>query len=95
MIRCLSCHTLIRSGSRCPACARVVRLRRGNESGLRAATIARDGRRCANCGVMTTEQDGPTKTEVDHVVPIARGGTSTMGNLTVTCQSCNRKKGSR
>jgi 5-methylcytosine-specific restriction endonuclease McrA len=95
MTRCLSCRTLIRRGSRCARCARVLRLRRGNESQLRTATIARDGRRCANCGVLTNEQDGPTKTEVDHVVPVANGGASQMGNLVVLCRACNRRKGSK
>lgn len=29
---------------------------------------------------------------MDHIVPIARGGTSTKGNVTVSCQDCNRQK---
>lgn len=29
---------------------------------------------------------------MDHVVPIARGGTSTPGNIVASCQNCNRDK---
>lgn len=30
--------------------------------------------------------------EVDHLTPIARGGTSQIGNLTLACTPCNRAK---
>jgi hypothetical protein len=29
---------------------------------------------------------------MDHVVPVARGGKSTKGNLVPACKSCNDKK---
>jgi len=29
---------------------------------------------------------------MDHIVPIARGGRSTKGNLVTACKSCNNKK---
>jgi len=29
---------------------------------------------------------------MDHLVPLARGGTSTRGNIVPACQSCNRSK---
>jgi 5-methylcytosine-specific restriction endonuclease McrA len=29
---------------------------------------------------------------MDHIVPIARGGRSTRGNLVAACKSCNNKK---
>ncbi len=29
---------------------------------------------------------------MDHVVPVARGGRSTKGNVVPCCKSCNRKK---
>jgi len=40
---------------------------------------------CAYCG-------GPFPTEVDHVMPVARGGTSERSNLAAACQPCNREK---
>lgn len=30
---------------------------------------------------------------LDHIVPVARGGRSTRGNLVVCCRNCNRDKG--
>lgn len=42
---------------------------------------------CAYCG-------GPGGT-VDHVVPIARGGTSVRGNLAPACRPCNSSKGTK
>lgn len=29
---------------------------------------------------------------MDHVVPLARGGTSTQGNIVAACRECNRDK---
>ncbi|MGK5083949.1 HNH endonuclease [Bdellovibrionota bacterium FG-1] len=29
---------------------------------------------------------------MDHVVPLARGGTSTEGNIVAACRECNREK---
>lgn len=40
---------------------------------------------CAACGAKT-------KLEVDHIVPISKGGTSDRKNLQVLCRSCNRRK---
>ena len=30
---------------------------------------------------------------LDHIVPLARGGTTTPGNIVPSCRECNRKKG--
>ncbi len=32
------------------------------------------------------------KLTMDHIVPIARGGTSTQGNIVPACEECNREK---
>ena len=34
----------------------------------------------------------PKELTMDHVVPLARGGTSTKGNLVPACKNCNRDK---
>lgn len=44
---------------------------------------------CAYCGCAVT------KVHIDHVVPIAKGGKHEIGNLAVSCQSCNLSKGSK
>jgi 5-methylcytosine-specific restriction endonuclease McrA len=43
---------------------------------------------CAYCGSQESIQ-------ADHVVPIARGGTHSIGNLVAACARCNQSKGSK
>ena len=43
---------------------------------------------CAYCGA--TE-----KLELDHIVPLSRGGIHSIGNVTVACRSCNASKNNR
>lgn len=43
---------------------------------------------CHYCGCKTT----PRQLTMDHVVPIARGGRSTKGNVVPACKDCNNKK---
>lgn len=51
---------------------------------------ARDGDRCWYCGLepLLFAHDW----EIDHDVPIARGGTSELANLRLACRTCNRRK---
>lgn len=49
-----------------------------------AAKLAAYEGRCAYCGDLATE--------VDHVVPLARGGGHMLDNLVPACQPCNRSK---
>lgn len=59
---------------------------------LRQKVLVRDGFRCVRCGA--SPQDGPeVRLEVDHIVPISRGGKTEMSNLQTLCQRCNRGKG--
>ena len=34
----------------------------------------------------------PEELTLDHIVPVARGGRSTKGNMVVCCRSCNQAK---
>ena len=34
----------------------------------------------------------PTVLTMDHIVPLARGGKSTKGNIVVACKECNSQK---
>lgn len=52
--------------------------------------VRRHEGRCAYCAEVPEE--GLT---VDHVVPLSRGGTNTIGNLLPACGRCNRSKGAR
>lgn len=60
-------------------------------------TLARDGWRCQLCGVRTPKSkrgscadDAP---EVDHVIPLARGGVHALWNTQCLCRRCNSRKG--
>lgn len=41
---------------------------------------------CAYCGIR------PQRLEMDHVIPLSRGGNHTVSNVVPACGSCNRKK---
>ncbi|MCZ6801150.1 MAG: HNH endonuclease [Nitrospirae bacterium] len=43
---------------------------------------------CHYCG----HQFSPAQLSMDHIVPLARGGKSTKGNIVPSCVDCNRKK---
>ena len=43
---------------------------------------------CHYCGRKFPESD----LTLDHIVPVARGGRSTRGNLAVCCRACNQAK---
>ena len=43
---------------------------------------------CHYCGKKFPESE----LTLDHVVPVARGGKSTRGNLVVSCRACNQAK---
>lgn len=52
--------------------------------GRRDRILARDGR-CLRCGATT-------ELEVDHIVPVAHGGSNADENLQTLCRRCNREK---
>lgn len=88
------------------AATRAQRLRRKCRE--RAATVetvdplkvlARDGWRCKLCGVKTPQakrgtyaDDAP---ELDHIVPLARGGEHSYRNTQCACRRCNGAKGAK
>ncbi|MBS1370241.1 MAG: HNH endonuclease [Lentisphaeria bacterium] len=43
---------------------------------------------CHYCG----RKFPPEELTLDHIVPVARGGKSTKGNLVVCCRACNQEK---
>jgi 5-methylcytosine-specific restriction endonuclease McrA len=51
----------------------------------------RDRNRCQYCGKVFAQRD----LNLDHVVPLSRGGTSGWENVVCACISCNGRKGNR
>lgn len=51
--------------------------------------MKRDGFRCCICGA--TAADG-FRLEVDHIMPVSKGGKSTNDNLQTLCERCNKGK---
>jgi len=56
---------------------------------VRFRVLRRDGYRCRLCGL--TAEDG-VQLEVDHRVPVAKGGGNSESNLWTLCQPCNSGK---
>lgn len=56
---------------------------------IRPIILEQDDFTCQICG----DTDGPL--EIDHIVPLALGGTNDIENLQVLCRSCNRRKGAK
>ncbi len=53
---------------------------------LRAKIIARDEGKCVRCGATGYP-------EIDHAIPWAVGGKTSIENLQLLCHGCNMKKG--
>lgn len=47
------------------------------------------GHRCAYCN------GAPERLEIDHIIPVTRGGQHTPDNVVPACRSCNARKGNR
>lgn len=68
------------------------RVERGKVSNkMRFSIYARDGYRCCRCGASGRF----VKLEIDHIIPIAKGGKSTYDNLQTLCHNCNVEKGDK
>lgn len=56
---------------------------------LRSVVFKRDGYACQYCG------DKTQKLECDHIIPVTRGGSNDLTNLTTACKTCNGSKGNK
>ena len=63
--------------------------RKSIKPSLRFEILKRDNYRCQMCGV--TAKDGAAL-EIDHITPVAKGGTNDADNLQVLCRECNAGK---
>lgn len=56
----------------------------------------RDGWECAYCGAaLGWGHPSVIRPEVEHVIPLSRGGSNRLDNLVLSCGPCNRAKGTR
>ena len=55
---------------------------------VRQVVWRRDGGRCVQCGA-------EANLHFDHIIPVAKGGATTVENLQILCGPCNLSKGAR
>jgi hypothetical protein len=63
-------------------------------SDLREKIKNRDRYSCQICGLSTNDEKN-LLLEIDHIVPLSRGGITSEDNLQTLCWKCNRSKGAR
>ena len=90
---CSSCGRVFKDSDFkiCPYCGNKLSSRIGRQPiprKLRHQVFKRDGYRCRECGA-TNKQ---TRLHVDHIKPVARGGTNDLSNLQTLCEECNKSK---
>jgi len=91
---CTSCGRVLGDVdfSLCPYCGEQLSEREGRQpipDRIRHEVFKRDGYRCRECGA--SRDEGATL-EIDHIVPVANGGTNDIENLQTLCKKCNRGK---
>lgn len=63
-------------------------------SKLRQKIKERDGFMCKQCGA-SVQKEPNLLLEIDHIIPVSKGGLTTESNLQTLCWRCNRKKGAK
>ena len=58
---------------------------------LRSQIIQRDNGICQIC----KKKCQPSEIEIDHIIPVSKGGKTCVGNLQVLCSNCNRSKSNK
>jgi len=56
---------------------------------VRDYVFQRDQFRCQSCGRSPSE----VSLQVDHIIPLAKGGSNDLSNLQTLCANCNGRKG--
>ena len=82
---CKSCGRVFKDSDFrfCPYCGKQLNEREGRRPiprQLRHEVFVRDGYRCKECGATNKE----TRLHVDHIIPVAKGGTNDFSCLTST-----------
>ena len=61
---------------------------------LRTMIKERDNYTCCECG-NSVHRESNLLLEIDHIMPISKGGLTQEDNLRTLCWKCNRKKGAK
>lgn len=57
----------------------------------KAYLLERENYYCIYCSIHASQ----TKMEIEHVIPKSKGGTDSLNNLVLSCETCNQAKGSQ
>ncbi|MBL7870818.1 MAG: HNH endonuclease [Cyclobacteriaceae bacterium] len=63
-------------------------------SQLRDQIKQRDNYKCYSCS-LGIENEPNLLLEIDHIIPLSKGGMTTLENLQTLCWKCNRTKGAK
>lgn len=55
---------------------------------VRKYVFQRDNYQCHSCGKTAAE----AKLQIDHIIPVAKGGIDDISNFQTLCQACNQQK---
>lgn len=58
---------------------------------VRYSILRRDGERCVLCGA-SPRDNSIVVLEVDHIIPVSKGGDDSLSNLRTLCKDCNQGK---
>ena len=61
---------------------------------LREHILSRDNYTCCNCG-NSIQKEPNLLLEIDHIIPVSKGGRTEEGNLQTLCWRCNRAKSNK
>lgn len=71
---------------------RIYATRNAQPLALRVVVFERFRRGCAQCGERLVFAEQGKAWQIDHVVPVFRGGLTTMSNLAPLCSRCHKEK---
>ncbi|PSN12960.1 HNH endonuclease [filamentous cyanobacterium CCT1] len=58
---------------------------------VREYVLNRDNYQCKSCGKKGSE----VKLQIDHILPLAKGGVNDISNFQTLCKSCNQRKSAK
>lgn len=96
-VRCVPCAELVVAAQKNATAARRAAACRVGDKGINWSSVGeRDDWRCRWCEITCNRTGGthknPRGATVDHVIPLAKGGTHAWDNVVCSCWKCNTEK---